>query len=54
MRLQQITATSYPAVNGIILRWHNPAANQYPGVRVVRREDTYPTTPNDGTLVEGG
>jgi phage tail-like protein len=51
MRLQQITATPHPTGNQISLYWKNPVSDQYPGVRVVRREDTYPTTINDGTVV---
>jgi phage tail-like protein len=54
MRLQQITATPHPAGNQITLHWQNPSSDQYPGVRVVRREETHPTTPNDGTVVEEG
>lgn len=54
MRLQQITATPHPAGNRIILRWHNPTPSQYPGVRVVRREETHPITPNDGMVVAEG
>ena len=54
MRLQQLTATPHPTGNWISLHWKNPASDQYPGVRVVRREDTHPTTINDGTVVAEG
>jgi phage tail-like protein len=54
MRLQRLMATPHPAGHRIDLRWENPAPNQYPGVRVVRREGTHPTTPNDGVLVAEG
>ncbi|MBD1836295.1 hypothetical protein H6F61_27335 [Cyanobacteria bacterium FACHB-472] len=54
MRLEQITATPHPAGNRIVLHWHNPTPSQYPGVRVVRREETHPITPNDGMVVAEG
>lgn len=54
MRLQQITATPHPDSNQISLSWKNPEPALYPGVRVVRREETHPTTPNDGTVILEG
>jgi hypothetical protein len=45
MRLNRITATPHPAGNRIDLTWVNPDPDRYPGVRVVRREGTYPTSP---------
>ncbi|MBM0745403.1 hypothetical protein JOY44_28680 (plasmid) [Phormidium sp. CLA17] len=54
MRLLQITATPHPVGNQISLHWQNPSPNQYPGVRVVRREETHPISPNDGKLVKEG
>jgi phage tail-like protein len=54
MRLQQISAIPHPTGNKISLHWQNPIPDQYPGVRVVRREGTHPTTPNDGILVAEG
>jgi hypothetical protein len=54
VRLQDIAARAYPGGNRIDLRWTNPAAAQFPGVRVVRREGTHPTSPTDGTVVAHG
>jgi hypothetical protein len=54
MRLQEITATPHPAGNRIDLHWINPDPNNYPGVRVVRREGTHPVTPQDGIVVVEG
>jgi phage tail-like protein len=54
MRLQQITASPHPDGNQISLHWKNPTPAQYPGVRVVRGEDTHPTTPYDGIIVAEG
>lgn len=54
MRLKQITATPHPAGNQISLHWQNPDPVQYQGVRVVRREDTHPIAPDDGTVVASG
>ena len=47
MRLKSIRATPHPSGNRIDLTWVNPDPDQYPGVRVVRREGTYPTSPED-------
>ncbi|MBV7328172.1 phage tail protein [Chloroflexi bacterium TSY] len=54
MRLQEITATPHPSGNRIDLSWVNPDPDQYPGVRVVRREGTHPTAPDDGVVVTEG
>lgn len=54
MRLKNITATPHPNGNRIDLKWENPEAVQYPGVRVVRHEGTHPTSPEDGVLVAEG
>src|SRR5262245_41482424 len=53
MRLQQITAVAHPAGNRIDLRWIHPDPAQFPGVRVVRREGTHPTSPQPTSLREG-
>lgn len=54
MRLQDIVARAYPGGNRIDLSWTNPAQAQFPGTRVVRREGTHPTSPDDGTVVAHG
>lgn len=51
MRLKNITATPHPFGNRIDLEWINPDPLQYPGVRIVRREGTHPTSPEDGVVV---
>ncbi|MFJ9036651.1 hypothetical protein ACIRF8_08675 [Streptomyces sp. NPDC102406] len=51
MRLTDITATAHPAGNRIDLSWHNPDPGRAPGIRVVRREGTHPTGPDDGRLI---
>jgi len=51
MRLTAITATPHPLGNRIDFMWLNAKPHQYPGVRVVRRESTYPVSPDDGMLV---
>ena len=53
MRLQRITAVAHPAGNRIDLTWAHPDPAQFPGVRVVRREGTHPTTPQPGSPGEG-
>src|SRR6266704_2272329 len=45
MRLQRITAVAHSAGNRIDLTWVHPDPAQFPGVRVVRREGTHPTSP---------
>lgn len=54
MRLENITAVPHPQGNRIDLRWNNPTPAEYPGIRVVRRESTYPVSPDDGVLVAEG
>lgn len=51
MRLQKIAAEPHPYGNRIELKWENPEPDQYPGVKVVRREGTFPTSPEDGLPV---
>ncbi len=51
MRLKNIKATPHPNGNRIDLRWENPAPEEFPNVRVYRREGTHPSTLDDGTLV---
>jgi phage tail-like protein len=53
MRLQAIVAVSHPAGNRIDLSWGLPTA-AFPGVRVVRREGSHPTAPDDGVVVAEG
>ena len=51
MRLQNITILPHSNGNRIDLSWTNPNPSGFPGVRVVRREGTHPTTPDDGVMV---
>src|SRR5262245_65595576 len=53
MRLQRITAVAHAAGNRIDLTWAHPDPTRYPGVRVVRREGTHPTSPQPGSPGEG-
>src|SRR5882724_12420147 len=53
MRLQRITAVAHPAGNRIDLTWVHPDPVQFPGVRVLRREGTHPTTPRPCSPGEG-
>jgi phage tail-like protein len=53
MRLQRITAVAHASGNRIDLTWVHPDPVQFPGVRVVRREGTHPTTPQPGSPGEG-
>ena len=52
-RLKDIEAIAHPAGNRIDLTWVNPHQDTFPGVRVVRRENTYPTSPHPGMASEG-
>ena len=52
-RLQNIRATPHPVGNRIDLTWVNPKPEEFPGVRIVRREGTHPTSPQPGTAREG-
>lgn len=54
MRLADINAIAHPGGNRITLKWTNPDPAGYPGIRVVRREDTYPVSPQDGFVVADG
>lgn len=54
MRLEKITARPRPTGNRIDLTWINPELVQFPGVRVMRREDTHPISPTDGIVVAEG
>lgn len=53
MRLLKITAIAHPAGNRIDLTWVHPDPTQFPGVRVVRRDGTHPTSPQPGSPREG-
>ena len=50
-RLKYIKAVAHPRGNRVDLRWLNPKPVEYPGVRVVGRPGTHPTSPSDGHLV---
>lgn len=52
MRLQNITAKPHPSGNRIDLKWVNPHPDEYPRVRVMRREGTHPISPEDGFWVQ--
>lgn len=54
MRLENIIAVPHPDGNRIDLKWENPDPVNYPGVRVMRREGTHPTSHNDGVIVAEG
>jgi len=51
LRLNRIRATPHPYGNRIELSWENPDAAQFPGLRIMRRERSYPTGPEDGDFV---
>jgi len=53
MRLKNINASAHPSGNQIRLTWIHPDPDAYPGVRVVRRSDTHPTSPEPSTEREG-
>src|SRR6185436_18084570 len=53
MRLLKITAVAHPAGNRIDLSWFHPDPAKFPGVRVVRREGTFPTSPRPASPPEG-
>ncbi len=53
-RLTHITAEARPEGNRIDLVWENPEAAHYPGMRIMRRTRTFPTSPEDGDLVADG
>lgn len=52
--LAEIRATPHPDGHRIDLTWANPQPGEYPGVRIVRREGTHPTAPDDGVVVADG
>ncbi|MBI5559216.1 MAG: hypothetical protein HY885_16455 [Deltaproteobacteria bacterium] len=54
MRLTAITAIACPSGNGITLSWTNPDPAGFPGIRVVRRQKTFPVSPTDGVVVAHG
>lgn len=54
MRLKHIAATGHAAGNRIDISWVNPEPVGFPGVRLVRREGTHPTAPDDGHVVIEG
>lgn len=54
MRLTAITAEAHASGNQIDLSWQLPTGAEFPNVRVMRREGSYPTHPNDGSLVAEG
>lgn len=54
MQLKNIIAIPHPDGNRIDLQWVNPDLVQFPGVRIMRREGTYPTSPIDGIVVVEG
>jgi hypothetical protein len=54
MYLKDISAKPYPGGNRVDLSWVNTNPEEYPGVRVVRRKGTHPTSPNDGILIVEG
>jgi hypothetical protein len=54
LRLEDITATPNALGNRIDLKWYNPEPGKFPGVLIVRKESTYPTSPEDGFIVAEG
>jgi hypothetical protein len=54
MRLKQIAAIPHPDGNRIDLYWVNPDPVHYPGIRIVRRLETHPISPEDGVIVVEG
>lgn len=54
MRLKDLIALPHYSGNRIDLKWVNPLPDEYPGIRVMRREGTYPVSPTDGILVDEG
>lgn len=54
MKLLALTAAPHPAGNRVDLAWTNPDPAGFPGVRVVRRTATHPTSPEDGVVVAEG
>ncbi|MCZ6673173.1 MAG: hypothetical protein O7C75_09560 [Verrucomicrobia bacterium] len=54
IRFNNITAVPHPNGNRIDLKWVNPDPDEFPGVRVVRREGSHPTSAEDGIVVVEG
>ena len=53
MPIEKITAKPHPDGNRIDLAWVHSGPAAFPRVRVVRREGSYPFTPEPGPLAEG-
>lgn len=51
VRVERLLARPRPEGHRIDLTWVNGPSTSLPGIRVVRREHTYPTGPEDGTTV---
>ena len=56
MRFVNITASPHPSGNRIDLTWGHPEPDQFPGVRIVRRQGSHPvlpepTVPREGVVV---
>ncbi|HEX2187407.1 MAG TPA: phage tail protein [Longimicrobiaceae bacterium] len=54
MRLEALAAAPHPDGYRVELTWANPRPADWPGVRVVRREGTWPADPGDGVVVAEG
>ncbi|HET6393384.1 MAG TPA: phage tail protein [Blastococcus sp.] len=54
MGIRELRATPHPVGHRIDLTWSSGPADGFPGVRVVRREGTHPTRPDDGVQVAHG
>ena len=54
MRFESLSAKAHAAGNRVDLTWKFPDAAAFPGVRVLRREGSHPTTPEDGVVVAQG
>ncbi|HSR98991.1 MAG TPA: hypothetical protein VLM79_18175 [Kofleriaceae bacterium] len=54
MPLAAITAAAVPGATAIRLRWSYPPGSTAAGVRVMRAEGTYPTSPDDGVQIADG
>ena len=53
MRFLNLVAVPHPSGNRIDLSWVHPNPTQFPGVRVVRREHTYPLSPTPASPQQG-
>src|SRR6267142_700659 len=54
MKLLELRVATHPEGHRIDLRWLNPDPAGHPGIRVVRREGTFPEGPGDGVVVVDG